>query len=246
MSAAVALGTRPRVLLTRSRDDCMAWAPRLREAGFVPVIFPCIRCESLTDAGLGARLRAALGEADWLVFSSRRGVESFARLHPPSLPRQVRVAAVGPATAAVARRALGRVDLRSEGGTCVSMAEELKARLKPVRGSRIVLALAENAAEEPETILKVAGARCTRLALYRTVSAPPRHPRRPFSSLGADAVLLASPSAVKGFLNQVDLDASPGIFTIGPTTSAATRAAGLIVSGEAGRRGLEGLLEVLW
>jgi len=63
--------------------------------------------------------------------------------------------------------------------------------------------------------------------------------------LGADDVLLASPSAVAGFVNQVRLDRTPGIFTIGPSTTEAARAAGLDVTGEASRPGLRGLLEAM-
>jgi uroporphyrinogen-III synthase len=65
------------------------------------------------------------------------------------------------------------------------------------------------------------------------------------STLGADNVFLASPSAVTGFVNQVDIDIPVNIFTIGPTTSAAARANGLAVTAEASNPSLQGLLELL-
>ncbi len=65
------------------------------------------------------------------------------------------------------------------------------------------------------------------------------------STLGADNVLLASPSAVTGLMNQVDLDIPVNIFTIGPSTSAAARANGLVVTAEAATPSLHGLLEPL-
>ena len=81
--------------------------------------------------------------------------------------------------------------------------------------------------------------------MYRTLPVPERDRKRPASALGADDVLLASPSAVAGFVNQVRLDNAPGIFTIGPSTTEAARAAGLDVTGEASRPGLRGLLEAM-
>jgi uroporphyrinogen-III synthase len=67
------------------------------------------------------------------------------------------------------------------------------------------------------------------------------------STLGADNVLLASPSAVTGFVNQVDIDIPINVFSIGPSTSAAARAQGLAVTAEASLPSLTGILEaMLW
>jgi uroporphyrinogen-III synthase len=46
-------------------------------------------------------------------------------------------------------------------------------------------------------------------------------------------------------MNQVDLDVPVNVYTIGPSTSAAARAAGLAVTGEASLPSLIGLLELL-
>lgn len=58
-------------------------------------------------------------------------------------------------------------------------------------------------------------------------------------------ILLASPSAVKGLLARADVPESVQVFSIGPTTTAAARAAGLQVAGQASRRDLDGLLEMI-
>jgi uroporphyrinogen-III synthase len=108
----------------------------------------------------------------------------------------------------------------------------------------LLLALAENADDRLETALK-GPARCTRFDVYRTMPAPPAAAKRPLSSLGADNVLLASPSAVTGFVNQVDIDTQVNIFSIGPSTSAAARARGLVVTAEARLPGLQGILETM-
>ena len=109
----------------------------------------------------------------------------------------------------------------------------------------MLLAVAENAGPAFEETIRASGRACTRLDVYRTLPVPERTPRRAASTLGADDVLLASPSAVAGFVNQVRLDRAPGIFTIGPSTTEAARAAGLDVTAEAPRPGLRGLLEAM-
>jgi uroporphyrinogen-III synthase len=58
-------------------------------------------------------------------------------------------------------------------------------------------------------------------------------------------VILASPTAVTGFMQQVTVDMPIKVFTIGPSTSAAARAAGLTVTAEARSPSLEGILEAM-
>ena len=246
---------RRRILLTRGEEDCAPWASELESLGAIPVIFPCIECRDIDTPELRARLAAELPRTRWLVFTSRRGVTALARLRGgrradvapgavlDAVPDAVRMAAVGPATARAAAAAFGRVDLAGAGGTAASLADSLVPRLEP--GDRVLMAVAENAGRTLEETLGSTGHACTRLDVYRTLPVPALAPKRAASALGADNVLLASPSAVAGFLNQVRLDSAPVIFTMGPSTTAAARAAGLDVAGEAPRPGLRGLLEAM-
>ena len=243
-----------RILLTREREDCAAWAAELESLGALPVLFPCIECREIDTPELRERLAAELPRARWLAFTSRRGVAAFARLHgragvqssasASASPSPVRIAAVGPVTARAAAQALGRADLDGgPGGTAASLGEALAPLLAP--RDRVLIAVAENAGRALEAAIASAGGQCTRLDVYRTVPTPPGAPKAASSALGADNVFLASPSAVTGFVNRVRLDTTPGIFTIGPSTTAAARAAGLEVTGEAARPGLGGLVEAM-
>jgi uroporphyrinogen III methyltransferase/synthase len=184
-------------------------------------------------------------QTDWLVFTSQRGVEAFATLHPAPIGG-IRVAAVGPITGEAARQRLGRIDLVGRGGTAAMLAATLLTNRVLEGNPRLLLALAENADDRLERTLQKA-ARCTRIDVYRTIPTPPTQPKRAMSTLGADNVLLASPSAVTGFVNQVDIDIPVNVFTIGPSTSAAARARGLAVTAEAPNPSLTGILEaMLW
>jgi|GEM_PF-192889 len=260
-----------RILLTRSDEDSATWARALEEIGAVPVTLPCIDAEPLGDDALGRELRDAARAADWLVFTSRRGVEAFVRLAgeqalassdvPAKAPtdgssldgaqraagaaqgaaRRPRIAVVGPATAEAATRLLGHVDLVGERGTAESLAESMTSA--GVSDTRVVLALAENARDVLETRLRAAGAECRRFDVYRTVPAAPQTPKLALSALSVDAVWLASPSAVEGFANRVDVDADVPLVAIGPSTATAMRARGLSVAAEARAPSFEGLLE---
>ncbi len=178
------------------------------------------------------------------MFTSRRGVEAFVALEPPALPAQCRVAVVGAATAEATKADLGRVDVIGS-GTAAALGATLTDLGELMLHPRVLLAVAENADATLERTLEAAGATCTRLDVYRTVPAPPAEPRRPLSSLGVDNVVLASPSAVTGFVHQVDIDAPVSFYTIGPSTTAAARQAGLPVTAEAREPSFEGILEAM-
>jgi uroporphyrinogen-III synthase len=243
-----------RVLITRGEDDCAEWAEELERHGARPVLLPCIRSEPVDTPELRKALAGALADADWLVLTSRRGVEACARLLASAsqaqgaariaLPARTRVATVGAATAGEARERLGRADLVG-GGSAAALGAALTRDARFMRAARVVLALAANASDALERALEAAGARCVRFDVYRTIPAPPVASKRALSSLGAERVVLASPSAASGFVHQVDLDVPVAIYTIGPSTTAAARALGLDVTAEAREPSLEGILEAM-
>jgi len=115
MTPHAAKDSRPRVLLTRSEEDCAEWAARFARLGMESESLPCIHCEPIATEASKAALAAAVPRADWLVFTSRRGVEAFSTLYDGSLGN-ARVATVGAATGESARERLGRVVLIGRGG----------------------------------------------------------------------------------------------------------------------------------
>ena len=249
-----------RVLITRAAEDCAAWASRLADAGAVPLMLPCIECHPIREPNVKARLAKALPKTDWLVLTSRRGAEAMRRLidamdwspADKEAMAAIRIAAVGPATAAAAASLPGQVELVAPSGTARSLAEALATRLRahtaggpPHVKPRCLIAVAENAGNLLEETLEQAGGDCLRLDVYRTQPAAPTTPKQALSELGADKILLASPSAVAGLMNRLELDAEAEILTIGPSTTWAAHAAGLTVTAEAARPSLEGLMEAM-
>ena len=234
-----------RVLLTRAEEDCAEWAARFAQHGADAIALPCIRAEAISTPATKAELAAALPQSDWLVFTSRRGVEAFAALCAGRPSPSCRIAVVGAATAGAAKAALGRVDVVGAGGTATALAATLVDVGDLNRHPRVLLVLAENAGNALEQALTAAGARCRRVDVYRTVPAPATEPRRPLSTLRVDNVVLASPSAVTGFVRTVDVDVAMSVYTIGPSTTAAARGAGLTVTAEAREPSFEGILEAM-
>lgn len=232
-----------KVLVTRALEDSRRWAKRLAAHGADPVIMPCVRTEAMDDEATRERLVDACQGADWLVFTSARGVEAVERM---GVRPTARVAAVGKATGAAAATAFACTPFVGRGGTSRALGEELVAFWgATATARRVVVVGAEGGRDDAERALARGGARVTRVDVYRTVPAAPATPRRDLEQEGIADVLLASPSAVAGFTNQARFGSSTRIFTIGPTTSAAATAAGLVVAGESATPDLEGLMEAM-
>jgi uroporphyrinogen-III synthase len=231
-----------RVLLTRATEDNAAWADELRARGAEPVELPCIATEPLPVDR--AALRAGLERATWLVLPSRRAVQLFADAGGTPLPDDLLVACVGPATARAARERLGRANLTPAVATLRGLAETL-ATHRPRRGTRVLLAAAQEGRRDLEELLVPRGYVVDRVALYRTLPARTADARVPWSELRVDAAVLASPSAVRGFVAQVDADPASALVTLGPTTSAAVQEAGLAVAAEAETRDIGGIVSAL-
>lgn len=235
-----------RVLVTRALEDSGKWADRLSALGADAVIMPCIRTEVMDDAATRARLTAELRGAGWLCIMSARGAEAVARLAGALAPA-LRIAVVGHTTAHAVVGAIGRKPYVAHGGTSRALGEELlrEMRMDGAAFPRVVVASAHGGRTDAEDTLTRGGVTVTRVDVYRTIPAARTTPVRDLAAEGIADVLLASPSAVEGLLNQAAFGGGTRFFTIGPTTTAAALAAGLAVSGEAKRPDLDSLVEAM-
>src|SRR5688572_10673775 len=96
--------TRKRMLITRPRAQAGEFARALSNEGAEPIFFPMIEIAALEDPSALDRALSRLDVYDWLVLTSVHGVDAlFARMRVVGvnhLPSHIRVAAVGPKTAA--------------------------------------------------------------------------------------------------------------------------------------------------
>lgn len=222
-----------RIVVTRPEPDARRLADRLRALGATPILAPSIRIE-FTDP---PELRDALRQVqryDWIVFTSKNGVEAVFRLSESIAGP--RVAAIGPATAGA---------LRAHGVEPTVMPEQFVAEavleaLGDVAGRRLLLPRADIARRALADGLAARGATVHEIAAYRTVAAG-THPDLD----GVDAVTFTSSSTVRGFLDRGPVPEGAKIICIGPITAATARECGLDVTEVAEEYTEDGLIAAL-
>jgi uroporphyrinogen-III synthase len=200
-----------RVLLTGTRGEELASI--LRSEGFEVLERPLIRIEPLP----GPPLRA--NGYDWVVVTSRNGVEELLRRLEGALPR---VAAIGPGTAAALRERGVEPALVAGRPTQEGLVAEF-----PRLGGRVLFLGAEGSRD-----LLVRELEADFVPLYRTVEL------RPGAVPDADLVVLASASSARA-LSALRTDLP--CVTIGPVTTEEARRLGLEVVAEARSPNAEGL-----
>jgi uroporphyrinogen-III synthase len=249
-----------RIVVTRASDSAGALTGRLQRLGAEPVLCPTIAVVSPeTYEPLDAAIRR-MGEFTWIIFTSANGVAAFlARL--AALGRDgaalagVRLAAVGPATAA----ALGEAGLAAEFVPATHTAAALAAGLGDLAGQRVLLPLADIAPDTLAEELRNRGALIERVTAYRT--APDTSPAgdtvaRLLRANAIDALTFTSGSTVRALLDRLaraGLDATaliargqwPATVCIGPTTAKVAREHGLPVAVIAAEHTLDGLIAAL-
>jgi uroporphyrinogen III methyltransferase/synthase len=226
------------IVITRPEAQAEGLAELLRAQGARVIPFPVIR---IAPPESWAPLDQALDKLEtyrWIVFTSANGVSSFfRRLRERGRDirdlKGIRIATIGPATAAAVEMLGIRVDLVpeefiSEGVVRAFAGENL-------RGCRILLPRAEEARDViPEGLGKM-GAEVDVVAAYRTLrSDRDASGILPLLDGGkVDVITFTSPSTVTHFLGIMGPDfrlpSKVRIACIGPVTAAAAQNAGLTV-----------------
>jgi len=181
-------------MLARPPDSSQDLARALRAEGAIVSNVPLIQITAPSDPeALQANVDGA-DAADWLVFTSANGVAAFARRRRAPLSSRVRIAAVGPATAAAVHAMLHRaVDVIPGRHDAEALASAMLAVAKP-RAS-IHVFQPEDARSSVATRLEAAGYLVHVAAAYRTLEIPPPDIARLVA--GADAIVLMSGSQAR-------------------------------------------------
>ncbi len=243
-----------RVLVTRSRSQASALSRLLAEHGAEPVELPAI---DIRPAENTADLDAAIAKIDgyqWVIFTSTNGVDAFfGRVgalgkDARSLGR-VRLAAVGPATAAALATHGIVADLVPDAYTGEGLVAALAAT--DIAGKRLLLPRTDIADGELHNGLTGLGATVEQVLAYRTVT-PTESVARARELLAAgevDAITFASSSTVTNLTAAVNGDIAAVnravIACIGPKTARTAVEAGLRVDVVAGEQTIPGLVAAL-
>ena len=234
-----------RVVVTRTRSQASDLAARLAAAGAEVIEAPVIEIVEPADGGaaLDAAVRA-VADVDWVVLTSPNGAERFcARLRDGRDLAGVRLAVIGPGTAAVLARHGLVADLMPSAFVAESLLEAFPA--PPTGGGRVLLARAEVARDVLPEGLAARGWTVDVVTAYRTVAATPA-PELVDLVASADVVTFTSSSTVQHFLDADGRDRIPGVVAcIGPVTAATAVELGLTVDVEATSHSIPGLVDAL-
>lgn len=248
-----------RVLVGRARHQATALSSELRALGAQVVEIPFIEIRPPRSWQLLDQALKNVGHYDWLILTSVNGVEAVrSRLEKlrlrPDLLKQVKIAAIGPATGSAIRTLGLEVAAMPRRYVAESVVEALSAKVK---GKRVLLARARQARDVIPRALRQLGANVDVVEAYQTVL--PKSAKRRWRSLIQDQkrrpnlVCFTSSSTVRNFLKLVSSRTRPSyreligvvLASIGPVTSATLQEHGLKPDIEASEYTIPGLIRAI-
>ena len=211
-----------RITVTRPLHQSGTMCQMLETRGAIPIEFPTIRIEPASDPNPLLQALSTLPSFDRVIFTSINGVAHTWKYLQHPWPGSVRVAAIGPATAAALRaRGVTPDFVPSE-----YIAEALASGLESVQDQAILLPRASKARPALAQLLCAGGAQVTTVTAYETHVNHPSDVAYSDLAHGTDAVTFTSGSTVKGFAAvSPNSDLPVNAACIGPITAqVATRA----------------------
>jgi uroporphyrinogen III methyltransferase / synthase len=246
-----------RVVVTRERDQARDFVRGLLEQGAEVLEIPAIRFGLPTEHRPVVDAIAGLNSYDWIVFTSANGVHWFFDAFFKAFQDLrdiggVKIAAVGPATAARLRELHLQVDVVPKVHDARHLVNALND-FESVENLRFLLPRAEVATPELPRLLEALGGIVDDVAFYRTEPETEAgvDASRLLTEAGADWVTFTSGSTVRNFHSRVDLHGLRDKFprlklaSIGPETSEVLRELGSPPAVEADPQTTEGLIEAI-
>jgi uroporphyrinogen III methyltransferase/synthase len=227
-----------RIVVTRAPAQASRLTDRLLAAGADVINVPTIAIADPPDGGAAlAAAAAAVSTYDWVVLTSPNGAERFlAAVGDARRLAGVRLAVIGPGTAAVLRAHRMEPDLIPARYVAEGLLEDF-----PDGPGRVLIPQAREARPVLAEGLLERGFVVDVVPAYETV--PADVPAGSLADIaGADAVAFASSSAVTNFVAAVPEASRPEVaVAIGPISAATARDAGFEVV-EAAQHDLDGLV----
>ena len=225
-------------MITRPAAQSEDLVRELSARGAVPVVFPLLSFAEPDDFAPLDRAIAGIQQFDWLILTSAQAVRAVterARDLQQPLPGtggRLRIACVGPVTAASTRKADLPVEYVAVTHNGVALANELGSKLQ---GAKVLLPRSDRANPDLPAALARFGAQVTEVIAYRTLRPAETGPVGVTKIVDgqADAILFFSPSAVQHFAGLIDdrklhqIQGELVITAVGPVTANALREAGV-------------------
>jgi uroporphyrinogen-III synthase len=226
-----------RVLVTRPLNKSAHFVAALQTVDAEPVFLPCIEIQSIADPTLLDRAFAQLHCYDWMVLTSANAVQvlrdRFIALGIETLPENLRLAAVGPKTAA----SLHDLDLPTDFVPHEYTSAAILQGLGDLSGCWVLLPTADIADDLLPSAIQAAGGTAHVITAYHTLPATPDPHGVAELKEGVDVITFTSGSTVRNFvaiayqagLHPPDLPGNPKIACIGPRTAQVARDKGFKV-----------------
>ena len=235
-----------RVVVTRPAHQAGVLSRELRRAGAEPIEIPVIEIADPTDGG--RRLAEAvdrIGQYRWVVLTSPNGAERLLAALPDARALGgVRLAAIGPATAAVLRSGNLLADLVPDRYVSESLLAAFPAP-RESEANRVLLVRAEVARDVLPAGLEATGWSVDVIDAYRTVAAPITADQRE-ALASADVVTFTASSTVDRFVDEFGVEGAPGVVAcIGSVTAETAAERGLTVDVVADVHTVSGLVAEL-
>ena len=246
-----------RIVVTRTREQASQLSRELLERGAEVLEIPTIRITPPTERHALADALLELNSYNWLVFTSPNGVTAFFEFFFRAFEDMrdiggVRIASVGPSTAAKLQELHLKVDLMPDEYVANKIGAAF-AKFESIENLKILLLRAEVATPDLPKKLEEMGAIVDDVAVYKTI--PETEDRNGAAArlleAGADWITFTSSSTVENFHARFNL---PELLTrypqlklasIGPETSKAIVALNLKPTLEAREHTIEGLVKAI-
>jgi len=246
-----------RIVVTRTREQASELSSQLRELGAEILEIPTIKIVAPEDHRAVVDAILGLNSYSWIVFTSPNGVSMFFDFFFKAFEDLrdiggVRIAAVGPATAAKLKELHLKVDVTPEKYLASEIAEAMN-NYESLENLSVLLLRAEVANQDlPEKLVEI-GAIVDDVACYKTVpeTTDITGVAEDFTGNGADWITFTSSSTVESFHQRFDLVEVRKKFpkirlaSIGPETSKALVHLGFQPDVEATKHSIPGLVEIL-
>jgi uroporphyrinogen III methyltransferase/synthase len=246
-----------RVVVTRARAQAGELSVELEKLGAEVLEFPTIEIYPPEDFGpLDAAIRD-LDSFDWLIFTSVNGVDALVErlahhgLDLRAVPRDARIAAIGPATAQRIKEAGLRVDVVPKEFRAEALMEEVSG--DSLAGQKILIPRAKVAREILPEKLREAGAEVVVPTAYESVPSSEGKDElaKRLEAGEVDCVTFTASSTVENFVGAFGVEeamrllAGTRVACIGPITADTARGRGIRVDVEAREYTIPGLVEAV-
>ncbi len=246
-----------RIVVTRTREQASQLSQQLRELGADILEIPTIKIQPPDEKQPVVEALQGVGEYNWIVFTSPNGVNAFFDYFFKAYDDirafgNLRIAAVGPATAARLKELHLRVDVMPDEYVAKKIGAAIH-KFEDVENLRILIARAQVANPDLPKELEDLGAIVDDVAVYKTVPETDdiNGAAAKLVESGADWITFTSSSTVENFHARFDLPKllrqfpSMRLASIGPETSKAITALGLKPALEAKPHTIDGLASAI-